>query len=82
MAVGHSAEDERRHVCGHALPDDRTGVQRVAVESGFRCGRAVGNVTLTFADGNHATFAYTVNAVSQVKHITRQIFSGPGTVCS
>lgn len=43
---------------------------------------AIGNVTLTFADGNHATFAYTVNAVSQVKHITRQIFSGPGTVCS
>ena len=43
---------------------------------------SVGSVTLTFADGNHATFAYTVNAVSQVKQITRQIFSAPGTVCS
>jgi hypothetical protein len=41
-----------------------------------------GNVTLTFADGNHATFAYTLNAVSQVKQITRQIFNTPGTVCS
>jgi hypothetical protein len=42
----------------------------------------VGSVTLTFADGNHATFAYTVNAVSQTKPITRQIFSAPGTVCA
>jgi hypothetical protein len=42
----------------------------------------VGTTTLTFADGNHATFAYTVNAVSQVKQITRQIFSAPGTVCA
>ena len=30
-----SAADVR----GHALPHDRTGVQRVAVESRFRCGR-------------------------------------------
>ena len=43
---------------------------------------AVGSVTLTFADGNHATFAYTLNGVSQVKHITRQVFSAPGTACS
>ena len=42
----------------------------------------VGTATLTFADGNHATFAYTVNAVSQVKSITRQIFRTPGTVCA
>ncbi|HEX6136188.1 MAG TPA: M64 family metallopeptidase [Casimicrobiaceae bacterium] len=41
----------------------------------------VGTVTLTFADGNHASFAYTVNAVSQTKPITRQIFRPPGTVC-
>ena len=41
----------------------------------------VGSVTLTFADGSHATFAYTVNAVSQTKPITRQIFRPPGTVC-
>ena len=41
----------------------------------------VGNVTLTFANGNSATFAYTVNGVSQMKTITRQIFRAPGTVC-
>ncbi len=41
----------------------------------------VGNATFTFADGNHATFAYTVNGVSQAKQITRQIFHPPGTVC-
>jgi hypothetical protein len=41
----------------------------------------VGTMTLTFADGNHATFAYTVNAISQTKQITREIFRAPGTVC-
>lgn len=42
---------------------------------------AVGNVTLTFANGNSATFAYTVNGVAQMKTITREIFRAPGTVC-
>jgi hypothetical protein len=41
----------------------------------------VGTATLTFADGNAATFAYTVNGVSQQKSITRQVFRSPGTVC-
>ena len=41
----------------------------------------VGSVTITFTDGNHATFAYTVNGVSQSKAITRQVFAEPGTVC-
>jgi len=41
----------------------------------------VGNLTITFADGNHATFAYTVDGVSQTKSITRQVFAGSGTVC-
>ena len=41
----------------------------------------VGNATLTFADGNHATFAYTVNGVSQTKQVTREVFEAPGTVC-
>src|SRR6185436_16808730 len=41
---------------------------------------AVGNLTITFADGNHATFAYTVDGVSQTKSITRQVFAGSGTV--
>jgi len=42
---------------------------------------AVGNATLTFIDGNNASFAYTVNGVSQTKAITREVFSGAGTVC-
>jgi hypothetical protein len=37
--------------------------------------------TLTFADGNNATFAYTVNGIAQNKAITREVFSGSGTVC-
>jgi hypothetical protein len=41
----------------------------------------VGNGTLTFTDGNTASFAYTVNGISQVKPITRQVFRAPGTVC-
>ena len=47
----------------------------------------VGSATLTFADGNHATFAYTVmiaplpGPVSQTKVITREIFAPPGTAC-
>jgi hypothetical protein len=48
---------------------------------------AIGSATLTFADGNHATFQYTLNdpsqnkAVAQTKAITRQVFAEPGTVC-
>ena len=42
---------------------------------------AVGAATLTFADGNTGTFSYTVNGVAQAKAITRQVFSGNGTVC-
>jgi predicted dienelactone hydrolase len=44
-------------------------------------GTVVGNATFTFANGNSATFAYTVNGVSQMKTITREIFRAPGTVC-
>lgn len=42
---------------------------------------AVGTATFTFADGNTATFAYTVNGISQTKQITREVFVAPGTVC-
>lgn len=41
----------------------------------------VGMGTLSFANGNSGTFAYTVNGVSQVKPITRTVFRPPGTVC-
>ena len=44
-------------------------------------GTNVGTATLTFTDGNTASFAYTVNGVSQVKTIIREIFRPPGTVC-
>ena len=42
---------------------------------------AVGSATLTFADGNNATFAYSAFGVSQSKPITREVFQSPGTVC-
>ena len=41
----------------------------------------VGTATFTFADGNYATFGYTVNGIAQSKPITRQVFRAPGTVC-
>ena len=41
----------------------------------------VGTLTLTFLTGNEATFAYTVNGVTQSKSIVRQVFRAPGTVC-
>ena len=44
-------------------------------------GTDVGTTTFTFTDGNSATFAYTVNGVSQTKTITREIFRPPGTAC-
>jgi photosystem II stability/assembly factor-like uncharacterized protein len=40
-----------------------------------------GTATFTFADGNNATFAFTVSGVSQTKQITREVFAAPGTVC-
>ncbi len=42
---------------------------------------AAGSATFTFANGNSAQFAYTVNGISQTKTITREVFSGNGTVC-
>jgi len=42
---------------------------------------AVGMATFMFADGNDASFAYTVNGIAQQKTITREVFSGAGTVC-
>jgi hypothetical protein len=47
----------------------------------------VGTATFTFANGNSATFRYTVqvagmpNPVTQTKTITREIFATPGTAC-
>jgi len=47
----------------------------------------VGNLTLTFSDGDSATFAYAVTlgnppvSVLQTKQLTRLVFRDPGTVC-
>ncbi len=41
----------------------------------------MGTATFTFGDGNNATFAYTVDGISQIKSITREVFASPGTVC-
>ena len=40
-----------------------------------------GTGTLVFANGNAATFTYTVGGITQSKAITRQVFAGTGTVC-
>jgi predicted dienelactone hydrolase len=47
-----------------AIPFAPAQVQRIAVGTG----------TLTFADGNNGTFAYTVNGIPQTKTITRFVF--------
>jgi len=41
----------------------------------------VGSATLSFSDANDATFAYTVNGMTQTKSITCQVF-GPLPVCA
>ena len=47
----------------------------------------LGTATVTFANGNRATFSYTValngpmSAVTQSKEIERQVFRPPGTIC-
>jgi hypothetical protein len=40
-----------------------------------------GSAALTFADGNTATFGYTLDGTTQTKRLTRMVFRTPGTVC-
>ena len=42
----------------------------------------VGTMTLRFADGNHGTLTYSVDGVTVVKDITRQVFASPVPSCS
>jgi hypothetical protein len=49
--------------------------------AGGASGSIVGNGALLFADGNSGTFLYTLNGAGGVKHITREVFASPGTVC-
>src|ERR1700730_9690147 len=44
-------------------------------------GTNVGTAMFTFTNGNNASFAYTVNGVSQTKAITREGFQPSGTPC-
>jgi hypothetical protein len=63
----------------NAVPFDPTRITRTPV----------GTATISFADGNNATFIYSVDlgdgvnktASPQAKTITRQVFRAPGTVC-
>ncbi len=61
----------------NAVPFDPTKVIRTPV----------GALTLTFGNGDNATFTYTVTvgnppvSVTQTKQLTRQVFRAPGTVC-
>ena len=54
-----------------AMPWDRTMVTETVV----------GSESVTFADGNNATFAYTMSGNPQSKPITRQVLVAPGTIC-
>ncbi len=58
---------ETRGPAFDATPFDPAAVTSIAVGSG----------TLTFVDVDNATFAYTVNGISQTKAITRQLFAAP-----
>jgi hypothetical protein len=42
----------------------------------------VGSLTLTFSDGNSATFSYAVGGAAQTKSITREVFSAPVSLCA
>ena len=64
-----------------------SGARYDAFSPGNVTAAIVGTATFTFADGNNATFDYTVKlagmaaAVHQQKQITREIFTSPGTTC-
>ncbi len=45
-------------------------------------GSAVGSVTLTFTDADHAQFAFTINGQARVKAITREVFAQPQPICT
>ncbi len=80
MVVGNDRrEDIRKNIYGANLYQ----VQGPALDTvpfppigqnGGATGAVVGQATLTFADDNNATFAYTVNGTAQTKAITKQAF--------
>jgi hypothetical protein len=64
-----------------------SGARFDAFKAGDVVPEKVGTATFTFADGNHATFGYTVkvsgmaNPVTQAKAIERETFGAGGTTC-
>ena len=62
-------------------PDSGPPFNAVPFDPNMVHGTVVGTVTLTFSDGNNATFTYTVDGTTQSKPITRQILTAPGTIC-
>ena len=56
------------------------GAPYFAYDTGrFGSGSPVGNMRITFVDGNHATLEYTINGQSGVKDIARQLFGPPSS---
>ncbi len=67
---------------GQLIRTTGPGFSAVPFDSALVARAVVGTATFTFANGNAATFAYTVNGVTQTKAITRELFVPPaGTVC-
>ena len=86
MAGGDSEQDRRRRIYSGDLYRT-SGARYNAFSPASVVSSKVGTATFTFADGNNATFDYTVQLagmgapVHQQKQITREIFTAPGTTC-
>jgi murein DD-endopeptidase MepM/ murein hydrolase activator NlpD len=81
--VWYVASDARRQGTGEfrgrlyrtaGMPFDRVGAGPTAAVD-------VGEITLTFTDGEHGRFDYAVGGVSQSKSITRQVFAESAPLC-
>ncbi len=87
MAGGDPQQDGAGRVHGQAYRTTGPAFSAVPFLPANVSATEVGTLTVTFAHGNSANFAYTValsgaaSAVSQTKAIVRQVFRIPGTVC-
>ena len=77
---GNGKTDDDRELCGDAYRTTGPPFNAMPFKPAAVVGAAVGNAIFTFANGNSATFAYSVNGVSQAKTITREVFRAR-TVC-
>jgi hypothetical protein len=74
-----AAEKQAPNVYSGTLVKPVSGPPFNAVPWSMVSGVTVGDVTLTFTDGNNASFRYRVDNVEQTKPITRQTLTAPGT---